>query len=183
MTPPPDVRLEELAPAHIGAVAEWLSAPETNVWLTTDWRGRKVDPVVVGLAARNKKNRFYLTFADERPCGLVALADIDMTDKVAMVWYILGDKQVAGRGVTTAALQRLVRIAFEEFGLECLYAWIIDDNTPSRRVLEKAGFREAGLLRSAVSRGERRLGRQYFDLIRTDLPQRRSPTSNADSCD
>lgn len=71
-----------------------------------------------------------------------------------MVWHILGDKQMTGCGVTTVALQRLVRIAFQDLGLERLYAWIIDDNTPSRRLLEKRAFAKPG--RSAAQfRGAR----------------------------
>lgn len=162
------VTIEPLTAPGVPTVAEWLSAPAINCWLTTEWRGRTIDPVIISMTMRNKKNRLYLSRHAGIPCGIVALADIDLTDKVAMVWYVLGAPEMRGRGVTTVALRQLVTTAFDELGFESLYAWIIDDNVPSRRVLEKAGFREAGRLRGAVCRDDEQRDRQYFDLVKQD---------------
>jgi RimJ/RimL family protein N-acetyltransferase len=150
-------------------VAHWLSNHETNQWLASEWRDRVIDPVVIGVAVRNKRNRFFLVRCDGTPCGLVALADWDFTDKVAMIWYALGDLASGGRGVITEAVQQLVRMAFSQLGIEALHAWIMEDNDRSRRVLEKNGFREAGRLRWAVARDGCHLDRIYFDLTRQDI--------------
>ena len=93
------------------------------------------------MAVRNKRNRFFLVRSDGVPCGLVALADLDPVDKVAMIWYVLGDPPSGGRGVITEAVRELVRVAFETLGIESLHAWIMEDNQRSLRVLEKNGFR------------------------------------------
>ena len=161
--------IEPLTPDHFAKVAEWLSKPDLNQWLTSEWRNRSIDPVVIGVAVRNKRNRLFLVRFEDRPCGLVALADWDPTDKIAMTWYVLGDNTLGGRGIITDALKRLIGIAFEEFDIDVVYAWIIEDNHPSRRVLEKVGFRKMGNLRSGSIRGGRRLDRVYFDLTKQDL--------------
>ena len=161
--------IEPLTPEHFATVAQWLSNSEINQWLTSEWRGRVVDPVVIGVAVRNKRNRFFLVRYDSAPCGLVALADWDAADKIAMVWYALGEPALGGRGVITAAVQQLVRMAFDQLSIEALNAWIVEDNDRSRRVLEKTGFREVGRLRSAAFRNGRRMDRVYFDITRQDL--------------
>jgi len=158
-----------LTPESFVAVAEWLSRLDTNTWLTSEWRGRIIDPAIVALAVRNKRNRLFLVKSDGKPCGVVALADIDLVDRVAMIWYFLGDTASGGRGVTSAAVKALVRLAFEELEIETLYAWIIDGNEPSRRVLEKNGFREVGRMRQAATRSGGRFDRVYFDLTRNNL--------------
>lgn len=163
------VTIAPLCPTDFGVVASWLSLPEINQWLTSDWRGRIVDPTLIGMAVRNKKNLFYLVRYNETPAGLAALADIDAVEKIAMVWYVLGERQFSGCGVTTAAVKQLVRAAIETLSIESLYAWTMEDNVPSRRVLEKAGFREAGRLRSAASHAGRRVARIYFDVTKEDL--------------
>jgi RimJ/RimL family protein N-acetyltransferase len=160
--------IEPLTPDHFAKVAEWLSNAELNQWLTSEWRNRSIDPVVIGVAVRNKRNRLFLVRFDDRPCGLVALADWDPTDKIAMTWYVLGDSTLGGRGVITAALKELVRTAFEELGIDVVYAWIIEDNHRSRRVLEKVGFRKMGNLRAGSIRNGRRVDRIYFDLTKED---------------
>ncbi len=173
MTPVVVIGIEPLAPEQFETVAGWLSSPEINQWLTSEWRNRTVDKVLMGVAVRNRKNRFYVARADGEACGVVALADIDAGDKTAMIWYVLGARALGGRGIATHAVRELVQIAFEELGLESVYAWIMEDNTPSRRVLEKAGFREAGRIRRATAHGGRQVDRVYFDMVRGEMRQAR----------
>jgi RimJ/RimL family protein N-acetyltransferase len=161
--------IEPLTPDDFAKVAAWLSNAELNQWLTSEWRDRLIDPIVIGVAVRNKRNRLFLVRFEGQPCGLVALADWDSTDKIAMAWYALGDNTLGGRGIITDALKELIRIAFEELGLEALYAWIIEDNHRSQRVLEKVGFREMGHLRRGTIHNGRRVDRIYFDLTKQDM--------------
>jgi len=161
--------IEPLTPEHFAAVAGWLSKPEVNQWLTGDWRDRVVDATLIGVAVRNKRNRFFLVRSDGVPCGLVALADWDAVDKIAMIWYALGDPASGGRGVITEAVRQLIQAAFDNLGIEALHAWVMEDNERSRRVLEKNKFRQAGCLRQAAVHNGRRLNSIYLDLVRSDL--------------
>lgn len=52
-----------------------------------------------------------------------------------------------GRGYMAEALRAVLRFGFDELGLHSVEAQIDPDNAPSRRVLERAGFRQEGLLR------------------------------------
>jgi RimJ/RimL family protein N-acetyltransferase len=160
--------IEPLTPDHFVEVAAWLSNNEINQWLTSEWRDRLIDPVVLGIAVRNKRNRLFLVRFEGQPCGLVALADWDPTDKIAMAWYALGDNALGRRGIITTALKELIRTAFDDLGLETIYAWIIEDNHRSRRVLEKVGFRKMGHLRRGAIRNGSRVDRVYFDLTKRD---------------
>jgi hypothetical protein len=45
----------------------------------------------------------------------------------------------------------------------------MEDNAASHRVLQKAGFREAGRIRRAASSGGRQVDRIYFDLIASEV--------------
>jgi len=156
--------IEELAPDHFELVGGWLSDPATNRWLASEWRGRSVTSVVMGVAVRSKRNRFFVIRHDGQPCGLVALAAVDIGDRVAMIWYLLGDKSVSGQGIITQAVKQVTQVAFGEMHLCSLYAWIMADNLASRRVLEKAGFREAGRIRQATCSGGEQVDRVYFDM-------------------
>jgi RimJ/RimL family protein N-acetyltransferase len=65
----------------------------------------------------------------------------------------------------------LVRVAFTEMGLASVYAWIMEGNAASRKVLQKVGFREAGRIRCASSFGGRQVDRIYFDLVSSEEAQ------------
>ncbi len=162
--------IEDLAPEQFELVAGWLSRPEVNRWLTSEWRDRQVQAATIAMAVRNKRNRLFLVIHDGVPCGLAALADIDSVDRTAMVWYVLGEPELAGRGITSAAVRLVARKAFDELGLASLYAWIMDDNAASRRVLEGTGFRLAGRIRGATCSAGRQADRVNFDLVALDPP-------------
>lgn len=162
------IGIEPLTPEFHATVAGWLSKPEINQWLTAEWRDRAIDSTLIGIAVRNKRNRFFLVRSAGVPCGLVALADWDAVDKIAMIWYVLGDPASGGRGVISEGVRELVATAFNTLGIEALHAWIMEDNERSRKVLEKNAFRETGRLRLAAVHNGRRLDRVYFDRTRQE---------------
>jgi RimJ/RimL family protein N-acetyltransferase len=159
------ITVESLAPEQFATVAKWLSRPEINRWLTAEWRNKEANPTLIAVAVRNRRNRFFLVRFDGQPCGLAGLADIDLADRIAMVWYLLGDDRFGRHGITSEAVRKVTGIAFIEMGLASLHAWIMEDNLASRRVLEKCGFRECGSLRDAANSNGRQVARVYFDLV------------------
>ena len=163
------ITIQALNPEHFGLVARWLSKPEINRWLTAEWRDRAVNASLIAIAARSRRNKLFLVRCSDEPCGLVALANINAADKTAMVWYVLGEQELSGRGITSEAVTQLTRFCFGEMGLASVYAWIMEENMASRSVLEKAGLREAGRIRCAASSGGRQVDRIYFDLIASEV--------------
>jgi [ribosomal protein S5]-alanine N-acetyltransferase len=83
---------------------------------------------------------------------------VDVSDGTAELGYRVA-QQVAGRGVATATVQELCRIAAVKYGLHTLRAATNFDNVASQRVLTKAGFVPAGLADPAHIGG--RPGRWY----------------------
>ena len=67
----------------------------------------------------------------------------DLQDGVAVLGYRVA-QQVAGRGVATATVQELCRLAAAQYGLRTLRAATTHDNVASQKVLTKAGFVPTG---------------------------------------
>jgi ribosomal-protein-alanine N-acetyltransferase len=78
--------------------------------------------------------------------GYVPGSDVERYS--AEVGYWLGEA-CWGRGIVTEALELLTRHAFAELGILRLFALPLADNGASIRVLEKAGYRLEGILRSS----------------------------------
>lgn len=157
--------IEPLLPEQFDQVAGWLSRPEINKWLSGEWRDRPATSSILAITVRNRRNQLYLVRSESVSCGLVGLAEIDLADRIAMVWYLLGDERLKGRGIISEAVRQLARLAFEDLSLSSLHAWIMEDNIASRRVLEKSGFRECGRFRNAACLSGRQVDRIYFDLL------------------
>ena len=67
----------------------------------------------------------------------------DLDDGTAVLGYRVA-QQVAGRGMATATVQELCRLAPAQYGLRTLRAATTHENVASQRVLTKAGFVPAG---------------------------------------
>lgn len=84
---------------------------------------------------------FVLTTEDGAVVGRFNLYGID--DGTATLGYRVA-QQAAGRGVATAAVRQLCRLAAERYGLRALRAATSHANVASQRVLAKAGFVPVG---------------------------------------
>lgn len=84
------------------------------------------------------------------PIGGCALTYQDVNARQAMIGYSLVPERW-GRGMATRAVRLLTEWAFGSVGVIQLSAGVRPENTGSRRVLEKAGFRQEGLLRHPLA--------------------------------
>jgi RimJ/RimL family protein N-acetyltransferase len=164
------INVEELQPEHFGLVAGWLSRNNINRWLTAEWRNQVASTTVLAIALRNRKNRLFLVRFSGQPCGLIGLAEIDVADATAMIWYLLGESALSSKGIVSEAVRQVARKSFQELKLQSLYAWVMEDNIASARVLQKAGFREVGRLRQAACSNGRQVDRIYFDMVAAECP-------------
>ena len=162
--------IEQLQADDLSLVATWLSRNEINRWLTAEWRNRVASTTLLAIAMRNPKNQLFLIRCNGQACGLVALADIDVADATGMIWYVLGEPGFARNGIASEAVRQLVRKSFQELKLQSLYAWIMEDNVASAKLLHKVGFREVGRIRQAASSSGQQVDRVYFDLIARECP-------------
>jgi [ribosomal protein S5]-alanine N-acetyltransferase len=86
----------------------------------------------------------------------------------AAIGYWLVER-VRGRGLGSRAVALLSRWALTHAGLERVEALVLPDNAASQRVLEKAGFRREGHLRSYLVFATRRNDALIYSLLPSDL--------------
>lgn len=90
-----------------------------------------------------------LVFSDlNDPARIIGVSNLRNIIRGAMLGCHLGyalSPDAVGRGYMTEAVQRTVRIAFEELTLHRVEANVIPRNTKSLAVLERAGFSREGL--------------------------------------
>ena len=140
--------LERLGPGHAPSVLAFELANRAYFAASISDRG---DDYFEQFAARHRALlaeqeagicAFYLLVGDGGSVlGRFNLYDIE--DGSADLGYRVA-QQVSGRGVATAAVQELCRLAAERHGLRRLRAASAHDNAASRTVLTKNGFVPVG---------------------------------------
>lgn len=87
--------------------------------------------------------------------GTVILSDIDYKNGVAQVHIKMDKEKGRGKGYGSDALSAIVKYAFDEMRLNCVYAEVLSYNEISQKLFQGAGFTKDGVLRSRVfKRGE-----------------------------
>ncbi len=108
---------------------------------------------------------------DGRAVGSIGVRWLEPDQGVAEVGYWVA-AEARGLGVCTRAVTLVARWLVGEHGMERVQLRADEQNVPSRRVAEKAGFTREGVLRS--SRYNPRLGRRMnfvmYSLLKDELP-------------
>jgi RimJ/RimL family protein N-acetyltransferase len=168
------MHLKPINDREIETVAQWLRDPESTKWLSFGPGVDVLSPPALKLMLRRDQHllRLFSPSAEGPPAGVVALCDVDRRFRTAMLWYVLGDKALSGRGHTSRAVSRLLAIGFSELGLGAVSAWVVDGNVASLRILEANGFKFVGRQRRChVIDGAPR-DRLLFDIIASEHKER-----------
>jgi RimJ/RimL family protein N-acetyltransferase len=95
------------------------------------------------------KSNFAITVKNKAVGGIGLALGEDIEKISAEVGYWLGEKYW-GNGITSSALNGIVKYGLNDLGLKRIFAKPLEHNTASRRVLEKNGFHLEGILKRSV---------------------------------
>jgi RimJ/RimL family protein N-acetyltransferase len=90
----------------------------------------------------------------EEPAGWISLRIGERASTSGEVGYSVVREQ-RGRGIATEAVSAMLEEGFDRLQLRAMRAYCMPDNAASRRVLEKVGFKQEGVLpRGAMVQGQ-----------------------------
>lgn len=105
--------------------------------------------------------RLIIDTKEHGSIGIVMITDIDWKNSIAQFHSkISNTKNLRGQGYGTKATQALIKYAFEQLNIHCIYSHIIEYNIASQRVKEKCGFKKDGVLRKRIYKNNK-----YHDVI------------------
>jgi RimJ/RimL family protein N-acetyltransferase len=97
---------------------------------------------------------------NDKAIGTLILNDIDMKNGTGHIHIKIANGSERGKGYGTDAINTMVKYAFSELRLNCVFANILAYNEPSVHLFEKCGFTRDGILRARVFKQG-----QYVDLF------------------
>lgn len=161
-------------PELTSLVARWLGEPENYRWLDFGDGRQLVTPALLRIMLQRDTHflRAY-TNVDGVPIGVVALNGVDRRSDTGTFWGLTGEKSFRNRGYGTLASSRFLTIAFDELGLHSINTWAVEHN-PSRKIIERLGFRLVGRQRECHCMDGRLYDRVFYDLLASEYRQQRA---------
>lgn len=104
---------------------------------------------------------------DDSFLGVVGL-HLQQQHNSAEMGYWVG-RPYWGSGYCTEAAERVLQFAFEELGLNRVYAAAMTRNPGSYKVMEKLGMKHEGVLRSHIRKGDVYEDLTYYGVLRNEF--------------
>lgn len=112
----------------------------------------------------NKENIVWAIEIDGEVSGTIGLHHITKEHK-AEVGYWLG-RQFWGRGIMTEAVKLVTKFGFEKLKLRRIYGHVYLFNEPSKKVLEKSGYKFEGIIKKESKKGKKYLDAYLLAKVR-----------------
>jgi RimJ/RimL family protein N-acetyltransferase len=150
-------------------VASWLARKENHQWLDFGNGRQIITPALLKIMAQRETHflRVYTGPRDDTPIGITGLNSVDRAFKTATFWGASGDKSFRNWGYGTLAGSKFLTLAFQRLGLHSINTWVVEHN-PSRRIIERLGFRFIGKQRKCHYIDGRAYDRLLFDLLASE---------------
>ena len=118
------------------------------------------------LAQSKKQQRFYyLILSNNEKAGIIYLYNINKDDKRCSVGYGIS-KEFRGKGIGAKAVKLALDFAKKELQFHACEATVDPKNQPSKKVLEKNGFKSIGTIKEyTIINGKYKDREIYWKLI------------------
>jgi RimJ/RimL family protein N-acetyltransferase len=116
----------------------------------------------------SKNDVWWAIEAEGRTIGATGIHRIDWINAHAITGTVIGDKSCWRKGYGSEAMALRTEYAFRQLNLHKLKSGAFMENEPSKRALQKAGYREVGVYREDFWRDGRWHDHWECEVLRSD---------------
>jgi RimJ/RimL family protein N-acetyltransferase len=156
------VNLRALEKRDLKQLVDWMNDPELTQWLGPRFPISLEEQEVwySKLIQDSTKKSLIIEDKEGTAIGLTSLLHLDWRNRQAELGTYIGERNHLGKGYGPDANLTILRFAFYELNLNRVYLHVFEENARAIRSAEKCGFRQEGIMRSAIFYGGR-----YHDVV------------------
>ena len=161
------VYLSPISMENIDDFMRWINDPD--IAHTTTFHSRVISLIqeteFVESLAKSGNIFSIVTQKDDKVIGNCSFFGIDETNRIAEVGIMIGEKDYQSKGYGAEALRLLVKFGFENRNYNNINLHVCSFNKRGIACYEKVGFKEQGIRRQAVIRGNKKYDMIYMDML------------------
>lgn len=148
---------------------EWFADTEVTRYLGTAFPfSLQGEEEAIKRRGESKNDVWWVIEAEGRSIGATGIHRIDWINAHGITGTVIGDTSAWRKGYGSEAMALRTEYAFRQLNLHKLKSETFMDNEPSKRALQKAGYREVGVFREDFWRDGRWHDHWLCEVLRAD---------------
>jgi RimJ/RimL family protein N-acetyltransferase len=149
------IKLSPLSPENLTPFYQWIRDEEAIIYSLSIFQGMKTDQQITDWytqSINDSRNSNHGIFVDGVFVGYAGMSSISNINKSGEYFIFIGDKNYWGKGIGTEVTRKIVKMGFEELGLNRIMLSVSVPNVAGVKAYERAGFVIEGRFREAALR-------------------------------
>ena len=167
------ISIRKFEKRDIPAKVNWINNPKNNAYLHYDIPLNIKNTVNWFENNKDRIDRYDAVIeVDGKSVGLIGLLGIDVKNKKAEYYIVLGDRDYLGKGVAKSASKILLNYAFKDLGLNRIYLYTEVENISAIKLYDRIGFKREGILKNDLFSKGRFVDRYIYGITKDDYYHR-----------
>lgn len=148
------ISYKKLTREHLPYRMKWLNDPEVNRFLGHQVRNgtdEEFHRKWFSDYENDDSREIFMIESDGKIIGQVGLLDINLQDKNACLYILIGEKSCWNQGLGSDAIKFILDYGFNKLGLHKIWLEVHVRNTNAIKLYKKFGFQQEGLFKDNVS--------------------------------
>ncbi|PCH69628.1 MAG: GNAT family N-acetyltransferase [Bacteroidales bacterium] len=149
------IKLQALTLENLTPFYKWIKDEEAIIYSLSIFQGMKTDQQIKDWYTQSiidKRNSNHGIFVDGVFVGYAGISRMSNINKSGEYFIFIGDKDYWGKGIGTQVTQMIVKIGFEELGLNRIMLTVSVPNIAGVKAYKRTGFVLEGRFREAALR-------------------------------
>ncbi len=163
--------LRKLMEKDAEGMLDWMHDSDINRYFRFDAANMTKDKAlayIVNANASESDVHYAIINDNDEYLGTISLKNIDYENSKAE-YAISTRKKAHGTGCAMEATKEILRIAFEELGLEKVYLNVLSDNMRANKFYQKVGFVYEGEFRNDLKIKDRFHNLKWYSVLKSDF--------------
>ena len=160
------MKLRKLKEKDAFRMLEWMHYEESKDIFEKDFCNKTIDDVLKFIN-NERGNEIHYACVDENDnyLGTVSLKNID-TNNLNAELAISFLREAQGTGAATFAVNEIINIGFNKFGLYKIYLNVLSTNIRAIKFYIKSGFKKEGIFKNHIKKGDKFIDLEWYGIYK-----------------